>query len=109
MVVGLLILQRTVAFLFQTTLDFHYSKPVKVNACSLSESAGIYQEGFKDMCVTVVNFFYLWEVGRQNIRQLRPTKLDDLPRLKEDQVAVTPEGPCRTEVLTNPQITTITE
>ncbi|KTG33656.1 hypothetical protein cypCar_00019776 [Cyprinus carpio] len=71
---------------------------------SLIKSAGIYQEDFKDICVTVVNFFYLWEVGRQNIRQLRPTKLDDLPRLKEDQVGVTLEGPCRTEqVLTNPQ------
>lgn len=50
------------------------------------------------MCVTDVYFFYLWEVGRRNIRQLRPTKLDDLHPLKDDQVAVILEGPCRTEV-----------
>lgn len=98
MLVGLLILQGTVALLFPMPLDFHYSKPIKVNVCCLIESAGIYHEGFKDMRVTDVNFFYLWEVGRQNIRQLRATKLDDLPRLKDDQVAVILEGPCRTEV-----------
>jgi len=68
------------------------------SAYLLNESAGIYQEGFKDIHVIDVNFFYLWEVGRQNIRLLRATKLDDLPRLKDDQVAVILEEPCRTEV-----------
>lgn len=50
MLVGLLILQGTVELFFPMPLDFHYSKLVKVNVYSLIKSAGIYHEGFTDVC-----------------------------------------------------------
>lgn len=55
-------------------------------------------------CVLYSGLSYFWEtylsltVEKQSIKQPRPAKPGDQPRLKDDPVDVIPEEPCRTEV-----------